>query len=214
MYPKSETRALDLCELKGHVLRVVQKMEGHLHDFPRGQGKPELDAYFIFCGYSWKEAEFKIWIMRYTPTIDEKTGKPSGIFRFQKASHSHGNIIAAIGDHVKEAKNAICALARSRQILPGVGFDMEPFEVLRDFCRDDTKPHIGGSPQILKIYKHMNSMPYGVYWPNKQSNERTLFGRPLIDYEMPNYMMLDPDTLTTEDYVPPPKKEKNQSSGD
>ncbi len=29
-------------------------------------------------------------------------------------------------------------------------------------------------------------------------------GRPLLKYEMTNYLMLDPDTLQTEDYEPEP----------
>lgn len=197
MHPKSATRASDLCDLKGHLLRVVREMERHIHDFPRGQSKPKLDAYFIFAGYSWKNSAFKIWILHYNAKLRR--------FDFKRASKLHGNDIAIIGDHTKEAKDAISFLARTRNTERCIGFDMEPFEVLRDFCRNNKMPDIGGSPQILKIYKHMNSMPYGVYWPTKASNERTLLGRPLIPYEMPNYMMLDPDTLIPEDYIPHPK---------
>lgn len=204
MHPKSATRASDLCDLKGHLLRVVREMERHIHDLPRGQSKPNLDAYFIFAGYSWKNSEFKIWVLRYNAKLRR--------FDFQRASKLHGNDIAIIGDHTKEAKEAISGLARERKIERRAGFDMEPFEVLRNFCRNTEMPHIGGSPQILKIYKHMNSMPYGVYWPTKASNERTLLGRPLIPYEMPNYMMLDPDTLIPEDYIPPPKLARDLAS--
>lgn len=196
MYPKSESRALDLCDLKGHLLRVVRKMETLIHDLPQGQKEKEApDAYFIFSGYSWAKAEYKIWILYYNSARKQ--------FEFQRPSTLHKNKIAVIGDDVGDAKEKILELVKERGLSKGSGFNMEPFEVLRDFCRDPARPHIGGAPQILKIYKHMNAMPYAVYWPNKESNGRSLAGRPLLEYEMPNYMTLDPDTLKTEDYLPP-----------
>lgn len=110
--------------------------------------------------------------------------------------------IILIGDNDLEAKQEIANKieANSNDI------NYEPFEVLRDFCRDETKRHIGGSPQIIKIYKHLNTMPYAVYWPNKVSQTRTLFGRPLIDFENPNYMTFDPDKLIAEDFTPNSQK--------
>lgn len=198
MYPKSESRALDLCDLKGHLLRVVRKMETLIHDLPVGQKEIEApDAYFIFSGYSWAKAEYKIWILYYNAARKQ--------FEFQRSSTLHKNKIAVIGDDIEDAKEKILELAKARGLNRGEGFNMEPFEVLRDFCRDPTRHHIGGAPQILKIYKHMNAMPYAVYWPDKESKGRSLAGRPLLDYEMPNYLTLDPDTLKTEDYVPAPK---------
>lgn len=110
--------------------------------------------------------------------------------------------IILIGDNDLEAKQEI-----ANKIDPNSNnINYEPFEVLRDFCRDETKHHIGGSPQIIKIYKHLNTMPYAVYWPNKVSQTRTLFGRPLIDFENPNYMTFDPDKLIAEDFTPNSQK--------
>lgn len=199
MYPKADTRALDLCDLKGHILRVVRKMESLIHDLPKGvKEKENPDALFIFGGYSWAKAEFKIWILYYNASRKQ--------FEFRRTSTLHRNRIAIIGDHVGEATREILKLARSREIPSGTGFNMEPFEVLRDFCRDPGMPHIGGAPQVVKIYRHLNSMPYAVYWPDRASNGRSLMGRPLLDYEMASYLMLDPDTLKTEDYVPIPAR--------
>lgn len=44
---------------------------------------------------------------------------------------------------------------------------MEPFEVLRDMLREKNEvkyPLIGGSPQLIKIYKHLNRTPIAVKW--------------------------------------------------
>src|SRR5689334_6193451 len=69
MYPKAESRAMDLCDLKGHVLRVVKSMESLIHDLPKGQKEKDApDAYFILGGYSWAQAAFRIWILYYNGT--------------------------------------------------------------------------------------------------------------------------------------------------
>ncbi|MFC7287940.1 hypothetical protein ACFQPC_07830 [Herminiimonas glaciei] len=201
MYPKADSRALDLCDLKGHLLRVVRNMESLIHDLPKGKKEKDIpDALFILAGYSWAKAEFKIWILYYNAAHKQ--------FEFKRPSMLHGNRIAIIGDDVGDAQRQILNLAREREIPKKNGFNMEPFEVLRDFCRDPKRHHIGGAPQVVKVYKHLNSMPYAVYWPNKESNGRSLMGRPLLEYEMANYLMLDPDSLKTEDYVPAPAKSR------
>lgn len=194
MYPKAKSRALDLCDLKGHLLRVVRNMESLIHDLPRGKKEKDTpDAVFILAGYSWAKADFKIWILYYNAARKQ--------FEFERAATLHRNRIAIIGDDVEDAKKQILALVRGREIPKGHGFDMEPFEVLRDFCRDPERHDVGGAPQILKVYKHLNSMPYAVYWPSKESQTRSLMGRPLLDYESTTYLVLDPDTLKTEDFA-------------
>jgi len=78
---------------------------------------------------------------------------------------------------------------------------MEPFEVLRDMLRSNRFPLIGGAPQIMKVYRHANCMPYAVYWPSKESREVSLMGRPLLDYERSSCLVMDPDTLKTEKHT-------------
>lgn len=112
----------------------------------------------------------------------------------------YSNNILLIGDNELEAKQQIVSKIKFNNINNKINY--EPFEVLRDFCRDDTKHHIGGSPQIIKIYKHLNTMPYIMFWPNKKSQKRSLFGRPLMNFENPNYMTFDPDKLVAEDFTP------------
>lgn len=191
MYPKASSRALDICDLKGHLLRMIRKMESQIHDLPRGKKEKDLpDAVFIFAGYSWAKAEFKIWTLYYNAARKQ--------FEFERVPTLYKNKIAIIGDDVEDAKKGILSLLISRNVEKGVGFDMEPFEVLRDFCRDTNRHHIGGAPQILKVYKHLNSMPYSVYWPGKASEQRSFMGRPLLNYELANYLTIDPDTLKAE----------------
>jgi hypothetical protein len=82
-------------------------------------------------------------------------------------------------------------LARGR--LDGGGLDMEPFEVLRDIIRSEAVPSVGGPPQVVKLYEHMNAIPFGVYWPNRDSCQVTILGRPLMSYEATSWRVIDPD---------------------
>jgi hypothetical protein len=72
---------------------------------------------------------------------------------------------------------------------------MEPFEILRDIIRNDDDWAIGGTPQLIKVYKHLNHMPYGIFWPDKASHQITIMGRPILNYETFRNPVIDPDTF-------------------
>lgn len=191
MYPKSRSRAMDIGSLRGHVIRLMNGMMEYISDIPKDTPEVgEVKVSFIFAGYSWREAKFKIW----TISFDNKKHK----FTYATPSTLHRKRIAFAGDYIGEVKRRILKLLKERSKNFEDGFDMEPFEVLRDMIREDDGrryPYIGGPPQIIKIYKHMNYMPYSVYWPDKQSKKISLLGRPLLDYETYPFLKLDPDTL-------------------
>lgn len=193
MHRKSASRAMDLTDLKGHILRIIEGMREHIHDLPKGKDAFEVpEAMFLLAGYSWKTQSFKIWTLYYNDKIGE--------FSFRKASSQKKKAdgtkyFAFIGDNTREAGTKTLELLRAKGVIGKPGLDMEPFEVLRDMIRSEEYPHIGGPPQIVKVYKHMNVMPYSVYWPSKESGQRSFLGRPLLDYEDNEYLNFDPDTL-------------------
>jgi len=193
---KSRSRALDICVEKGHIIRVFNKMREQFTDLRPGQSNPDdPEAFFIFAGYSWAKSRFYIWLLHYDQNIRK--------FTFRRSSDWKGSngkrLICLVGDYVDEAKDNIIERLRDKGKISSGGLDMEPFEVLRDMLRTDDYPLIGGAPQILKVYKHLNTRPYAVFWPDKKSNEVSLLGRPLLDYETIEYLVLDPDTLITEE---------------
>jgi len=143
-------------------------------------------------GYSWKQKKFVIWVLHFNAGIKQFTFRP---LRGWPGSRGMKQI-AIEGDHVKEARQRLVEKLRKKNKLPQGGFDMEPFEVLRDMCRSGLYPEIGGAPQLVKVYQHMNVVPYAVYWPNKSSKKVSLLGRPLLDYEVAERLILDPDDLT------------------
>ncbi len=85
-------------------------------------------------------------------------------------------------------------------------FDWEPFEVIRDMLREvEADPYkyknadIGGAPQVLKIYEHLNARYLGVDWGKDQEGVPRTFvcGRQTLGYETPTLWILNPDTLVS-----------------
>lgn len=189
-HPKAAERAMDISSLRGYLLRIFNDMEQWIHDFPVGNYENEPpDIRFIFAGFSWQKSEFKIWIINYK--------RSERRFVYHTPRTFHGNRLGAIGDSVPEFKARLIDLMDSKKKRNGMGFDYEPFEILRDIIRDETDPAIGGAPVLLKVYKHMNSMPYSVYWPKRKNGKPTLLGRPLMAFEKTLYLHFDPDMLKT-----------------
>jgi len=202
-HPPSRSRAMDLCDMKGHTVRVFNHMRAQIHDLPNNQTTADPpDAYFILAGYSWRKQRFYIWRLHHDASIGKFTYSPVRLWSSVRGKKQ----IGFAGDYVPEAKERLIDLLRARKRLTVGGFDMEPFEVLRDMIRDGQHPHIGGPPQMVKIYRHMNVKPYAIYWPNREAGSLSLLGRPLLDYEVTQGLVLDPDTLVMEPCPASPQK--------
>lgn len=202
MYPKYKTRVADIADLKGHILRVLTNMREYMHNsIEPGKRfvaeKPSTN--FIFAGYSWLYRDFKIWKFKF----DQK----ENAFVKQRA-HRIGKsrimILVDAANHLKEKRDflngrvirdRIIGLMESRGKIASDPLDMEPFEILRNVIRNKEDWSIGGAPQLIKIYRHLNVLPIGVFWPNKESKQITFLGRPLLNYEILRRPVIDPDTL-------------------
>jgi hypothetical protein len=207
LYSKSRDRAMDIHDLKSHTLKAFNNMREDIHDRPLAQEELEVpEVIFLFGGYSWKQKSFAIWMLHFDLAIKKFTYRP--VKNWAPANSWFGNFKHAVfvGDreHVHEAKKNLMNLLRDRYPSSNsqgdsFTFDMEPFEVLRDMLRRSTaRSSIGGPPQIVKVYQHMNCRPVGIYWPNRESGQVSVLGRPLLGYETPRWSILDPDTLQTE----------------
>ncbi|MBM4040825.1 MAG: hypothetical protein FJ290_20160 [Planctomycetes bacterium] len=193
-YGPSLDRAMDIHDMRGHALKVFNKMRDSVHDYVEGMDEP--DTSFILGGYSWVRKAFSLWLIHYKATERMFTYRPARNLLPGFPS------IVLLGDCVREARRRLVALLNERHHLGGdcrVGgtFDMEPFEVLRDILREGRYDTVGGPPQIAKVYQHMNCRPVAVYWPDRSSGSVYLHGRPLLQYEHSNYWILDPETLKT-----------------
>jgi hypothetical protein len=76
---------------------------------------------------------------------------------------------------------------------------MEPLEVIRDMLLDPnarTKFNcIGGAPQMVKVYKSLNRVSFGVKWKIEGKEVITLFGRPIKTFRSMPLPVIDPITL-------------------
>lgn len=188
-HPKILSRALDLAELKGHLLRVLNGLIGLIKEVPNCDQTP--DVQFVLAGWCWRTSRFVAWVLHYDQAIGRFTHRP---LRHWSGSN-HQKFMFFIGDQCDSFKSKLLSLLRERNKLRDGGFDMEPFEVLRDMLRSGDYDEIGGAPQVVKIYRHMNVLPHAVFWPSVATNAVSLLGRPLLPYERSQYLVLDPDSL-------------------
>jgi hypothetical protein len=110
-------------------------------------------------------------------------------------------VFAFTGYYKDEYKARPSALLRKKSKLESGGFDMEPFEVLRDMLRESTFNLVGGAPQLIKAYTYSSCKPYAVFWPSREAATINLLGRPLLNYERSEHLVLDPNTLSTVEHA-------------
>jgi hypothetical protein len=195
MFPKALNRGMDVPELKGHLLRVFNHSRTFIHHPPTGHDAPDPPgAAFILAGYSWRKKAFLVWLLHYDKSISKFTFRPIHAWPGQEKAAL--KLICYIGDDeaVAAAKASLVQRLKVAGKLPNGNLDMEPFEILRDIIRSEKFPSVGGSPQVVKIYEHMNAVPFGVYWPDRSSGQVSVLGRPLMDYEKVGYSVIDPDS--------------------
>jgi hypothetical protein len=187
-YPKANNRSQDLFDFKGHILKVLNDMLRYKSDY-------EIpDTSFLFGGYSWKKNKFALWQLYYEKHYKIFTHRPISFWRGVKGEIK----VAFSGDYTDDAKQRLLKILKERNKLINGSLDMEPFEVLADMLKecDETKyPLIGGSPQLMKVYKHMNRTPIAVKWVLDDKPVLSLLGRPLLDYEKTSYPVIDTETM-------------------
>lgn len=188
-YPRLLNRNIDLHDLRGHTINVFNKIRDSVFNYIEGEQYPQLK--FIFGGYSWIRKTFSLWQI----TFDSKRKE----FVYSSLPKYRRRKIWIIGDdiYVKEAKQRLNQLLLERNKI-NQPLDMEPFEIIRDMLRlhsKDPQASIGGPPQFVKAYQYIHIQPFGVLWPDSKSNQITVLGRTLLDYEIPSYPVLDPDNL-------------------
>jgi hypothetical protein len=195
MFEAASNRRLDVPHLKGHLVRVFNRAISFVSHLPVGQQTPDApDAIFMLAGYSWREKRFRIWKLYFDENIKRFTFRPTMPW---KGEGQEEKLITFVGDGdlVTEARKWLPNYLRKSGRLESGGLNMEPFEVLRDMIRSGQFPNIGGAPQLVKIYEHMNAVPAGIFWPDKASDTVSVLGRPLMKYEKVRWRVIDPDDV-------------------
>ncbi|MCA9701920.1 MAG: hypothetical protein KC431_30645 [Myxococcales bacterium] len=195
-YDPALSRALHLGKLKGHLGRVINNMRGTLKNVVATNSEPEdqIDCELILAGYDWRTSSFKAWQLASSKSEDylfeqihEIENGPESEFtdcRFlfygdpDAVSFAHSLLLEALHSRAHGAH----------------GLNMEPFLVLADIIKAEIFKSVGGAPQIVKTYSHMNCMAYNIRWPNS-SSPVFLYGRELLSYEKNRFLVLCPETL-------------------
>lgn len=214
----SSRRQTDLFEAKSVLLNAINAMLSELRDFCAGQEQfEEPDLRLIFGGYSWKKKSFALWKFyfnngerefrsveiaswdglgtnRRVIILGDPNASPSAQ---RRAARTNGVPIESHEDIEAIAKRALVELLDARGIREGSGLNLEPLEVLRELIRSSTSPYIGGAPQVVKVYQHMNVQPFGIKWPDNNGRIAVL-GRLLPAGEKLHVPVLDPESFATQ----------------
>lgn len=197
MHQKVKSRAYDMADLKGHIGRVLEDVRLRITDLPCGDPSPAVPEFsLVLAGYSWTYKKFVCWRSFYDKNLRR--------FCFRKLS-SHWQRTKGtkrflfVGDLEREAKVELYSRLKQKGKLTVGGLDMEPFEVLRDFIRQKKHRAVGGPPQVVKLYEHMNCMPLNVQWPDAEATQVAFMGRLLLQYERNSFLTLNPDTMGIHD---------------
>lgn len=215
-YEPARRGGLDISTLRKHALKLFDRMTEEIRPSPGLSVKQSVapEANFLFGGYSWVKKKFELWSILYEPADGGFVARPAGWVRFHPDAKKwvytrvktprSTDVRAKVefgGDQAPEARRRLLALLTSRY--PNLekfhGLNWEPFEVIRDMLRAPNHSEtIGGAPQVVKVYQYLQTSPLAVYWPNRESGEVVLQGRPCLGYERIDRWILDPDTLTSE----------------
>jgi hypothetical protein len=196
-YKRSNNRSLDICILRAHMLKILNAAVATITSAQAELRRPNRLTQLLFGGYSWVEKAFRIWRFSYSQSEKRFIYSPAPAWCRGRAP------VIFAGDWQWRARSRLISLIRSRygatpQADVDFYFDWEPFEVLRDVLRevaDEDEASIGGPPQIMKVYQHMNCQHISVFWPSQADGKITIAGRTILGYERPDCWVLDPDTF-------------------
>jgi len=219
LHQGSSRRQVDITIVKQFLLKAINSMLGEISDFPWGETEhEEPELRMAFGGYSWLRKEFVIWKFHFNAgerefqqaEISEWRGLGAGrkllilgdpeasLSAIRRAERTNGERPDPSEDVQQLSKRRLLELLDARNIREGSGLDIEPFEVLRDIIRDESSPYVGGSPQLIKVYQHMNVQPFGVRWQGISQPSVAVLGRVLARGERTHIPVLNPDTLEIE----------------
>lgn len=187
--PKIKNRYQHLSTFKAVILKTLNEMLLYKSDYEI----PSVE--FLFGGYCWQKQEFKLWKFIYQKDIKKFTYQPIKFWKGVKSKI----LVSFSGDYLDEAKEKLINLLKERNKLESGSLDMEPLEVIRDMLLDPnarTKFNcIGGAPQMVKVYKSLNRVSFGVKWKIEGKEVITLFGRPIRTFRSMPLPVIDPITL-------------------
>lgn len=201
-YEDTRNRIIDIVQLKSHIEKTIEELRKSIPKLPNGEDT-RTSFQILLAGYSWRVQDFRSWIFRFDlKSAQFNAFEMSGRHRFQFMSDRRVNELRASRYVMRSLRESKGPMSKD------IGIGWTPLKAVIDAIHDESIPDVGGPPQIVKIYRHSNSLPMNVLWPRNYWNGGvrhkefgiTHLGRTLLGYERTNYLTLDP---TTWDFLEP-----------
>lgn len=193
-HDETRNRVVDIINLKAHIEKTIERVRARIRGLPSNDDSHKSFK-FLLAGYSWKLGRFKAWTFRYDIQTREFNAYPMPrTDQYVFMSDSQANELWARDE------------LRRRVFRNPIGtrneVDWEPLRVLMAVIEDRKIDDVGGPPQIVKVYKHANTLPINVLWPEDRVEKGLVvrkyeinhLGRPLLGYEKTNLLTFDPVT--------------------
>ncbi|SIR95744.1 hypothetical protein SAMN05880568_2031 [Microbacterium sp. RURRCA19A] len=177
VHPGLVNRLFDITTLSSLVEDVLNQMVKLVKTGSRDSLLDSLrQTEFLLGGFSWQLGRFKLWRFAW------KNSESRYVKRRCLPTRQLGadRVCKFIGGPSGPAREKLRELLESR---PRGEIGMEPVEVLQLFIDAPEYDDVGGAPQIVKTYRHLNSEPFSVLWPPNGDGQATFAGRPLLRYE-------------------------------
>lgn len=197
-YPKFSTGAAPISLMVKDFITIVNQLLGLVDDRILAQFNSTT---FLVAGYDFSNGEMYGKEIKYNKTSRKYEKFDFGGFRSGAAKAA----IGFAGEGYQDFFSGLGKLVAKRK----TELNYEPLEVLAEIIYKQGKGStIGGSPQLVKVYRHRNYLPYAVK-KNKEEGA-ALFGRPLLDYEKTIYPIISINDIPSGQYVTYPMSKNNK----
>lgn len=199
-YQRFANGAAPISEVTKDFLAIANQMASLVDDRKLAQF---TKTSFLIGGYNFDTGDAYQRIIRYSRTTGQYEREEFGGLR----SGGKGFKVGFIGDERAAYLKILGTLIHEQQ----TELNFQPLEALSCLLKSqDRNSSIGGSPQVVKVYRHRNYLPYAV--KDTTTDEKvSLFGRPLLAYERTFYPVLSLDRFGEHDFVVYPGRPKSRT---
>lgn len=184
-------RVVDVADLCDQILQMLNESLSFVRD-PAHPSMALPDCSFVFAGYSARKKDFFLRRIKFQSKIKK--------FLPTHPKSYGGELVTYVGDEepVKAAVRRMSEIHKQSKV-KRPRLDMAPAVAFFEVLSSKKFRDIGGAPQVTKLYEHMNTRHFGVYWPpNVPNEEQDIFlrGRRLKPYEVLDHPWVYDPALT------------------
>ena len=191
-YEPARKRLIDIVELPAHLRRIIESIRKTVADLPDGSDEP-IAFKIMLAGFSWRTNSFKSWVLKFDLRNGAFTAHPMRPHRVG-GRIVYAQFMSDVNENEHRARSFLDWTSRR-----GQGTSWTPFDALIDQINAPDMEDVGGPPQLVKIYRHANTLPLNTIWPFAEVSDGkpvtkyyvTHFGRALLPYERTDYLSLD-----------------------